>query len=172
MEAGTMIDGRLFNTDDWKRAIQVWQPPGLESGVYLTGESNFKAFSRTLVADNNGILRCFGESFRPNLLKELKRSIRTILSDTPGTIRPYIAQSLRQLTYTSHLASLDSGHFAMIPNAARIGEEVWILRGASTPIVLQKQPSSHSGLPEYQIIGPCYVHGFMDGEMASGYQSD
>jgi hypothetical protein len=40
------------------------------------------------------------------------------------------------------------------------GDEVWVLLGANTPFALQKLG------PEgfYQLQGPCYVHGYMDGQ--------
>jgi hypothetical protein len=41
----------------------------------------------------------------------------------------------------------------------QIGDEVWVLQRANTPVVLRKLPNGH-----YMVVGPAYVHGIMKGE--------
>jgi len=52
----------------------------------------------------------------------------------------------------------------LIPQNAKVGDQVCILYGCSVPIVLRKLPSSNN---EYcwQLIGDAYVYGVMDGEV-------
>ncbi len=46
------------------------------------------------------------------------------------------------------------------PEEAENGDLVCVLVGCSVPVVLRKLP----GTDEYEFIGECYFHGFMDGE--------
>lgn len=62
---------------------------------------------------------------------------------------------------------------------ARQGDEVVVLRGCSTPLLLKRAPIGHVpqpgeerasvGRPEaaYMVVGACYLHGFIDGEAFS-----
>lgn len=161
-DIGDEIEPPSFNMDGLKNAIRKWAPPEVKSGTYHTGESNLRSFSRTLVTDHHERAR-YNES---NIYK-LERNIRNILSDTSADIDPAEAHPLRRPTYTSRFAILDSGHFAMVPLAAEVGEEVWILHGASVPMVLKGQQPPHLEIRTRQMVGPSYVHGVMDGEMAS-----
>lgn len=51
----------------------------------------------------------------------------------------------------------------LIPQSAKVGDQVCILYGCSVPVVLRKLPSSKKELC-WQLIGEAYVHGIMDGE--------
>jgi hypothetical protein len=48
------------------------------------------------------------------------------------------------------------------PLDSRLGDEVWILAGASTPFVLRPLDSGHR-----RLIGDAYIHGMMHGEVAN-----
>lgn len=52
-----------------------------------------------------------------------------------------------------------SGHFGLVPIAARKNDLVFILLGCNVPMVLREVETG-----EYQLIGGCYLHGFMEGE--------
>ena len=48
----------------------------------------------------------------------------------------------------------------------REGDEIWALPGANTPVVLQElEPRGF-----YQLQGPCYIHGYMDGQAISEWR--
>lgn len=52
------------------------------------------------------------------------------------------------------------------PNA-RQGDEVWIMRGANVAFVVRPLEHAEPGCAgRYALIGNCYVHGIMDGELA------
>jgi hypothetical protein len=61
----------------------------------------------------------------------------------------------------------------LIPQHARIGDRICILRGCSVPVVLRQHgtPESPRGL-YWQLIGEAYVHGVMDGEAMCSYSAD
>jgi hypothetical protein len=55
----------------------------------------------------------------------------------------------------------------MVPCRARKGDQVWVLLGCSIPLVLR--PWEHKD--EFQVIGECYLHGYMNGEVQEEIRS-
>lgn len=55
------------------------------------------------------------------------------------------------------------GFLGLGPLSLQHGDEVWILPGATVPIVLRKA----SEINRYRVVGDSYVHGFMHGEALS-----
>ncbi|QSZ33502.1 hypothetical protein DSL72_005070 [Monilinia vaccinii-corymbosi] len=52
-------------------------------------------------------------------------------------------------------------YIGMVPCRARKGDQVWILLGCSIPLILRKWENQE----EYQLIGECYLDGYMNGEV-------
>ena len=52
------------------------------------------------------------------------------------------------------------GLLGLGPTHMREGDEVWVLAGAKTPVVLRKLENGH-----HQFLGEAYVHGIMHGEV-------
>jgi hypothetical protein len=48
------------------------------------------------------------------------------------------------------------------------GDEIWILPGASVPLILRKV----SAECRYRVVGDAYVHGIMHGEALTGFELD
>ncbi|KAI9782131.1 MAG: hypothetical protein M1839_005478 [Geoglossum umbratile] len=58
----------------------------------------------------------------------------------------------------------NAGYFGLVPHTARMNDKLVIILGAHVPFVaLQVSDRSH------ELIGACYVHGVMAGEMAQDY---
>ncbi|ETS75021.1 hypothetical protein PFICI_13505 [Pestalotiopsis fici W106-1] len=55
---------------------------------------------------------------------------------------------------------LESGSWAMIPPNTKSGDQVYILAGCNFPVLLRE--TGQEG--EFELIGECYVDGFMDGQ--------
>ena len=53
------------------------------------------------------------------------------------------------------------GYFANLPSCFEAGDEIWAVKGCRTPLLLRR---SRKFPGCYQLVGGCYVHGFMDGE--------
>jgi hypothetical protein len=51
-----------------------------------------------------------------------------------------------------------SKRLALLPNEAKIGDEICIFEGVNAPFLLRKSGE------HYKIVGSCYLHGMMDGE--------
>jgi hypothetical protein len=63
------------------------------------------------------------------------------------------------LTVPSALLGLtEKGFLAAVPYTAQVGDHIVVLAGGQAPFVLRRIESY------YRLIGPCYVHGIMDGE--------
>jgi hypothetical protein len=62
------------------------------------------------------------------------------------------------------LAVLESGHLALIPAVGEKGDVVWVLYGASMPMLLRQCVDEGHGGDCKEVIGDCYVEGFMSGE--------
>ncbi|KAB8301501.1 hypothetical protein EYC80_003354 [Monilinia laxa] len=55
----------------------------------------------------------------------------------------------------------NENYIGMVPCRARKGDQVWILLGCSIPLILRKYENREG----YQVIGECYLHGYMNGEV-------
>jgi hypothetical protein len=60
----------------------------------------------------------------------------------------------------------EKGYLGLVPYKARENDLIVVLFGGHTPFVLRERelPSSAETGRRWQLIGECYVHGFMDGE--------
>ncbi|KAF6796938.1 ankyrin and het domain protein [Colletotrichum sojae] len=59
-------------------------------------------------------------------------------------------------------AFLEGGYFANVPENLEVGDEIWILRGATVPFVLSR--GENEG--EWVNIGSAYVHGIMEDQIS------
>ncbi|KAK0102685.1 hypothetical protein ONS95_006287 [Cadophora gregata] len=60
------------------------------------------------------------------------------------------------------------GHMAMLPTLAEVDDVISVVCGCRYPLLLrQKAWKGHEGTGEtfYELVGECYVHGIMDGEV-------
>ena len=54
----------------------------------------------------------------------------------------------------------ERGYAGMGPGGLEVGDEVWVVSGVSTPLLLRRV----EGKSVYRLVGECYVHGVMYGE--------
>ncbi|KAH8732591.1 hypothetical protein GQ44DRAFT_697855 [Phaeosphaeriaceae sp. PMI808] len=64
------------------------------------------------------------------------------------------------------------GYMGLAPEGCEVGDKVTILLGGTTPFMLRPLMSKFSFGQHYALVGDCYVHGCMDGEMIKGAQTD
>lgn len=120
-KAWRSLDPRWFATSDWMAALRSWKPKDIETGTYLSGQSRFSAFCCTIIADSTGLLRF---SRTPDMLLSLEAEILRALSGASTSNFDRLFTLLRRSTYSSRFAMLSGGHFALIPNASEIGDDV------------------------------------------------
>ena len=61
----------------------------------------------------------------------------------------------------------ESGFYCMVPNAARQDDEIAVFPGAKVPMLLRPVQNENFSNGTCAVIGPVYVHGFMDGQAAA-----
>lgn len=120
--------------------------------MYLNGETNLRAFSRTMVADVCGTVRySFFEENSERFLADLEENFRRILLDpVVRNVPQMLVTAVQRATYRSRFARLSSGYIALVPDCSEIGDKVCIVCGSSTPMVLRKKPAIVS---LYEVIG-------------------
>ncbi len=55
------------------------------------------------------------------------------------------------------------GYMGLVPPLCKPGDLVYIILGAETPYIVCRRRSADQST--YELLGECYVHGMMDGEM-------
>ncbi|ROW04628.1 hypothetical protein VPNG_07397 [Cytospora leucostoma] len=115
---------------------------------------------------NNGDLRirgstireiCHSEGCDSSVLETEKSMFRNPKGFFPR-MRGVTMGDLRRLMVT------DEGHVGMAPVRARKGDVVCVLFGCSVPVALREREGRGADGRVYELIGECYLDGFMDGE--------
>ncbi|OJD38950.1 heterokaryon incompatibility protein [Diplodia corticola] len=99
--------------------------------------------------DSEGRTRCRSKK---DLAKQARDDVRKHLSQLEDWV----------------FAILENGRYAMVPPDAEKGDKIVVLKGAKTPVVLREATKERKGnqgpmRQEWTFVGPCYVHGLMDG---------
>ncbi|KAF4536436.1 Heterokaryon incompatibility protein [Lasiodiplodia theobromae] len=77
-------------------------------------------------------------------------------------------QNHSEYAWGMRFAVLEDGGYAMVLTEAEEGDRVAVLKGAKTPVVVRRKEGIAQGGREeetWTLIGPCYVHGLMDGQI-------
>jgi hypothetical protein len=61
-------------------------------------------------------------------------------------------------------AVTESGLMGIVPPLTKIGDHLCLILGFEMPMLL-REDTGCTGKGEYQLVGACYIHGIMDGEM-------
>ncbi|ERF70936.1 hypothetical protein EPUS_06721 [Endocarpon pusillum Z07020] len=142
---------------------------------YPSDSGLFNAFWHTLVAgkDGSGILKApstFAEVFSI-LLKSANGSFPS-MPDQPISERRSLSRSQKhtyrqmQIAFEAAVKGRRFGttskrYMGLFPAGTKVGDQICVFLGGHIPFVVR--PSETSGA--FQLIGECYVHGIMDGEV-------
>jgi Heterokaryon incompatibility protein (HET) len=147
---------------------------------YPTGESLQEAFWRTLICNMDMQYQKAGPEYRDHWLH-----VHHLYSSS-ADIKSYKGQMesiLRMKAFEEPMALFAEGrrfcvtakgYMGWVPQVARPGDLFCIFKGVEVPFLLRKALFTARDLPlmirpgavYYQIIGECYVHGVMDGQLA------
>jgi hypothetical protein len=162
--------------------FKSWEPDNLDSSTYRrTGETAIDAFWRTILFDerpqvNTRFKSSEIEGFRDEFLIWSGRKRRRNWADLEGRHESYSQIFDRRPADPRGFVfgTCDSGAWGMIPVFTRVGDVVCVARGLSVPIILRLakfEPAPSEGPSRFTftftLIGPCYIHGSMDGEVAA-----
>ncbi|KFY02923.1 hypothetical protein O988_01811 [Pseudogymnoascus sp. VKM F-3808] len=189
-KVGASLEGtRMWREQAQDLTLQWAQDP------YPTGEDLPEVFWRTLIGNRTPnerpappsyrshgtiydlqerilLARLRGEDLSP-FRKELVKRFPGLLD---GDLRLQImdlfsslfATALKQCTLHRRFCVLDNGYIGAVPAGSQKGDLVFVIEGAETPFVLRhsvRKDGDHIIDSTYELIGECYVHGMMDGEM-------
>lgn len=147
---------------------------------YVTGESAFFAFSQTL---SNGCVQAAGHACVPYEQVDLKEWLRMAAKYFVQIFEPSgnISQTLRDAADSQSKVPIQDewvrwatsaaerrkfavarlGYYVLGPEALRVGDVICVFSGMKVPLCLRKINES------YLLVGECYVHGIMSGELFS-----
>jgi hypothetical protein len=170
---GPLLSSKSFRSWLVEDFVENFQKAKVLAGhEYCNGDESFDTYWRTLsleVVDRSrsrGILM----DVDPDTHRGIVRSV-LLEPDNKEEDRQKAAQQL--LRYMSAFTGekcftiTQGGFSAMVPPSAKEGDIILVLLGASAPLVARAISGLGDGdaLPKrYRLIGPAYVHGFMDGE--------
>jgi hypothetical protein len=135
----------------------------LASPCPYSSQDRLDAFWRTLIADAfMGQRQPPKELFRQFEVWSGRKDLASVidLEEIPERLAyppPYM-RALEDAATGCRLIISDKWYVGLAPESAEEGDLICILLGGQTPFVL-RQAGDH-----YTLIGPCYVHGIMDGE--------
>jgi hypothetical protein len=157
--------------------------------LYPTGEVTGDAFSRTLVLDYRlpSTEMWIGkppEKESQALWTELEHAVNSkeAITGFGSSGAENFRSAARFVSTNRNFFITESGYFGMGPRYTKLGDVVVVFDGGKTPFVLRQIKSEeHTVDPnmeentegrfspdeQYELIGECYVHGFMDNEIAA-----
>lgn len=170
-EADNMIDRNYPELSESEKKDLLWRtcvgdrdpstrPAALSSGVNFDKMRRFlEEFQAVVVANGTDDLPRLMQAIRDHgpfaeiaTLEEAGKLIREMLRG--DAIFSHVDYP-RRLAVTEHVKAL-----CMVPYGTKSGDIIARIWGSEVPFVLRKSIKDD----EYQIVGECYVHGFMDGE--------
>jgi hypothetical protein len=138
---------------------------------YITKESAQDAFWLTLVGNTVGHPEQKGHlQQQDEMFQKFLDNGRHVLRQLEGKDRwdgHYLLDVITKYRTTfihtgRRFAVTENGYMGLVPAGTQYGDLVCIIYGAQTPFLLRPRPGGN-----YLIVGECYIHGMMDGEMAS-----
>lgn len=144
-------------------AIRQWAP---DFAKYPTGEDAEDAYAWTLVQGRvNERYAYFPVS--PGYVISLQEQKEAIYREVRDEGRlPDDGERLQEVLYKIHdraFFTTNDGYFGLAPAATQQGDRIVTILGCDELIVLRPLPSNF-----YQVVGPCYLHGYWDGESLLG----
>jgi hypothetical protein len=146
--------------ESWRMSCNV----GFSLTKYPTGEPVGEVVMRTLCWDSetataHGQFSLFSKEIE-NSFREWHRVLTTTRTPKEYKKQLRIKQNLFDLEINvgTPLCTTAKGYLAAVPFTAKVGDCIAVLAGGRVPFVL-RPIGDH-----YRLVGPCYVHGIMNGE--------
>lgn len=167
----------------WREETHQLVEQGLSDAYpFKPNQSRSEAFWRTLIGDATStarpapaILGCEyhtwveAENVEKSYLSSYLSPVPSTLPFNLGVLGP---NSSNAMTWYKALALCvggrrfcitNKGYMGMVPPLCKPSDLVCIIMGAETPYIIRR--SSNDDDTSYEIVGECYIHGMMDGEM-------
>ncbi|KAI1259471.1 HET-domain-containing protein [Xylariaceae sp. FL1019] len=130
----------------------------LQISTYPTGETHLDAYLHTL---SMGQLKDrMNDQKKYPSLNEVRIETSFYLDTPPAAYYQHVAANwLRDCC----IFTLSNGYVGLIYGKPQIGDEVFVMLGCDAPMLLRARLDG-----SYEVVGDCYVHGIMDGEVILG----
>jgi hypothetical protein len=147
-----------------KRALKRMAALYSGNGRYVGGSDMLEALCRSFCSN------MFAESFIPSSdhypqFEESRDYLLNLVQSSPES-EPEYAKYVLDVVYDvigrSFLTTRE-GHIGLAPLAAKAGDQVCIVLGCQSPLLLRSDDHGY-----HTVIGECYVHGVMEGEALLG----
>ena len=145
--------------------------PDFGRNLYHRGGSTFDAFCRTLTCNS------FDDKFHPSrsiwpkfslcrehllyMIEKPSVELNDSTLDFPALSSLYTI--IRRRVQGRQFCITAGGYIGLVPAASRPGDQICVLLGSRTALVLRQIESGN-----HEIVGGCYIHGFMEGEALLG----
>ncbi|PQE10655.1 heterokaryon incompatibility protein [Rutstroemia sp. NJR-2017a BBW] len=168
-EVDTMIDSAILAPVQhlpqdlkWKVPISgvLWPKVAVSGGLDL--KSSYIALRNYLYSKKKGKTEEDGHSVNGSLPPtEYAMLIEHMAASSyKQQAASYIA-ALQDTLYGWRFVVTKNGYVGVVPNIAKVGDVVAILKGGRVPFVLKKSEKREK---VFRLIGECYIHGLMNGE--------
>jgi hypothetical protein len=181
---GTILEIPLDGKDtslvrtEWLAMLQSLSE---EAPYPLTSETNLQAFARTIIADRD--FRQIRATSR--LYNALSQYLSIYLhfeddlwdygSSTFGGDAVDYEHAICFSASGKRFFVDEGGWMGLAPEAAQEGDRICLLFGAQVPFVIREHANSDGNMTiekRWRLVGECYVHGIMDGEVVKRAQTD
>ncbi|KAI8631090.1 HET-domain-containing protein [Xylariaceae sp. FL1651] len=163
----SIVSEPLDHEQGFLGVVEMLKGLGLEQlrvSRYITGGTLLDAYLQTIL---RGVFRerFQTDSFIP--LDELREEAIRVAAPSGSTEQSIIASSYHDMIKNSikstYMFTMSSGYIGIICGYPRLGDEVFVILGCDVPMLLRQTRNA-----EYEVVGDCYVHGIMDGELLLG----
>ena len=150
--------------------IQRLAPYDVLQGSYIGGGSLLTAYCNTLCVSNFSDTSLPRHENHPQFQQSLEflsvilqPGIKQVPDHSRGTQAEKFINDVKFHCQERSFVKTHEGYIGLAPRNAKPGDQVCILLGCRTPILLR--PTSKS---QYHVVGPCHVQGLMNGEAFLG----
>ncbi|OCK74394.1 HET-domain-containing protein [Lepidopterella palustris CBS 459.81] len=168
----TFINGASPNDPIESQAVSPLYSAASNTGSYITGGSFKEAFWRTITLDCKVVEYHQGLTLRDNprdRRRRLDRADKLVPPQSLESEEKLIEALDRQAAlaegaqYSRRFFTTEKGYMGIGPSVAQTRDIICVLFGGEVPFVLRPV-----GNGRYKMVGQCYMHGIMDGEVIRG----
>ena len=75
-------------------------------------------------------------------------------------------QAIASTSMRQRFCTTENGHLGKVPANARVGDDICVLFGGPVPFLLRRSSETEN---TFELVGDCFVHGYMRGERAASF---
>jgi hypothetical protein len=92
---------------------------------------------------------------------EIRKLMLADVSSTSKTRKNWLIHNVRESVKGKSICWTSKGYFGLVQGTALVDDVVCLVLGPSVPLILRPKENYLGHI--YQLIGPAYFHGIMDG---------